>query len=55
MAQLIRGYQSYLRPIKTASATVNATDTGNLFDLNGFLRSRDKTGEVFFKKFVFSC
>lgn len=48
----MRGYQSFLRPIKSAPSTVNATDTGNLFDLDGFLKSRDKSGTEFFKKYV---
>ncbi|KIH64554.1 dDENN domain protein [Ancylostoma duodenale] len=51
MANLMRGYQSFLRPIKSAPSTVSATDTGNLFDLDGFLKSRDKSGVEFFKKF----
>ncbi|WKY05599.1 hypothetical protein Q1695_006083 [Nippostrongylus brasiliensis] len=52
MASLMRGYQAFLRPIKSAPASVSATDTGNLFDLDGFLRSRDKSGAEFFKRFV---
>uniref|UniRef100_A0A1I7XS09 UDENN domain-containing protein n=1 Tax=Heterorhabditis bacteriophora TaxID=37862 RepID=A0A1I7XS09_HETBA len=52
MTSLMRGYQSFLRPIKSAPASANATDTGNLFDLDGFLRSRDKSGMEFFKRFA---
>ncbi|KAK6747295.1 hypothetical protein RB195_000479 [Necator americanus] len=51
MANLMRGYQSYLKPIKSAPASINATDTGNLFDLEGFLKSRDKSGTEFFRRF----
>ncbi|VDM65212.1 unnamed protein product [Strongylus vulgaris] len=51
MANLMRGYQSYLKPIKSAPSCINATDTGNLFDLDGFLKSRDKSGVEFFKRF----
>lgn len=51
MASLMRGYQSFLKPIKSAPASVSATDTGNLFDLDGFLKSRDKSGVEFFKRF----
>ncbi|VDK47516.1 unnamed protein product [Cylicostephanus goldi] len=51
MANLMRGYQSFLKPIKSAPSCVNATDTGNLFDLDGFLKSRDKSGVEFFKRF----
>uniref|UniRef100_A0A7I4YM87 C-myc promoter-binding protein n=1 Tax=Haemonchus contortus TaxID=6289 RepID=A0A7I4YM87_HAECO len=51
MANLMRGYQSFLKPIKCAPASVSATDTGNLFDLDGFLKSRDKSGVEFFRRF----
>ncbi|CAB3406093.1 unnamed protein product [Caenorhabditis bovis] len=51
MASLMKGYQSYLRPITCAPATARATDTGNLFDLEGFLRSRDKSSAEFYKRF----
>ncbi|CAD6196860.1 unnamed protein product [Caenorhabditis auriculariae] len=51
MASLMKGYQGFLRPIKCAPATAHATDTGNLFDLDGFLRSRDKSAADFFKRF----
>uniref|UniRef100_A0A0K0DIL7 UDENN domain-containing protein n=1 Tax=Angiostrongylus cantonensis TaxID=6313 RepID=A0A0K0DIL7_ANGCA len=51
MANLMRGYQSFLKPIKSAPSSISATDTGNLFDLDGFLRSRDKSAVDFFKRF----
>ncbi|VDN44664.1 unnamed protein product [Gongylonema pulchrum] len=42
MASLMHGYTTYLRPIRCAPRCVGATDTGSLFDLDAFLRSRDK-------------
>lgn len=54
MASLMRGYQSFLKPIKSAPASVSATDTGNLFDLDGFLKSRDKSGVEFFKRYHYT-
>ena len=51
MCQLMSGYQSFLRPIKSAPSSVKATDTGNLFDLSGFMRSKEKFGADFFKKY----
>lgn len=42
MASLMQGYTAYLRPIRCAPRCVGATDTGSLFDLDAFLRSRDK-------------
>ena len=54
MCQLMSGYQSFLRPIKSAPSCAKATDTGNLFDLGGFFRSRDKSGTEFFKRLLFS-
>ncbi|KAJ1363940.1 hypothetical protein KIN20_023908 [Parelaphostrongylus tenuis] len=51
MATLMRGYQSFLKPIKSAPSSISATDTGNLFDLDGFLKSRDKSAVDFFKRF----
>lgn len=38
IASIMKGYQAFLRPIKGAPMTEHATDTGNLFDLDGFLR-----------------
>ncbi|MFH4977087.1 hypothetical protein AB6A40_003796 [Gnathostoma spinigerum] len=51
MASLMRGYTSHLRPIRSAPRAIDATDTGSLFDLGGFLRSRDKSSAEFFKRF----
>ncbi|VDP12311.1 unnamed protein product [Onchocerca flexuosa] len=51
MASLMQGYTAYLRPIRCAPRFVGATDTGSLFDLDSFLRSRDKSSLEFFKRF----
>uniref|UniRef100_A0A1I7VVQ3 DENN domain-containing protein 4C n=1 Tax=Loa loa TaxID=7209 RepID=A0A1I7VVQ3_LOALO len=51
MASLMQGYTAYLRPIRCAPLCVGATDTGSLFDLDAFLRSRDKSSLEFFKRF----
>lgn len=47
MASIVRGYRSYLLPI-TKAPTIGATDPNSLFDLTGFLRSRDKTYVKFY-------
>ncbi|XP_046446335.1 DENN domain-containing protein Crag-like isoform X5 [Daphnia pulex] len=47
MASILRGYRSYLLPI-TKAPTVGATDPNSLFDLQGFLRSRDKAYVKFY-------
>ncbi|CAH1404549.1 unnamed protein product [Nezara viridula] len=47
MANVLKGYRSYLLPI-TKAPTVGTTDTNSLFDLQGFLRSRDKAHFKFF-------
>ncbi|EGT48632.1 hypothetical protein CAEBREN_17629 [Caenorhabditis brenneri] len=51
IASIMKGYQAFLRPIKSAPANAHATDTGNLFDLEGFLRSRDRSSADFYKRF----
>uniref|UniRef100_A0A915BHZ9 tRNA-splicing endonuclease subunit Sen54 N-terminal domain-containing protein n=1 Tax=Parascaris univalens TaxID=6257 RepID=A0A915BHZ9_PARUN len=51
MASVMHGYTAYLRPIRSAPRRVGATDTGSLFDLDAFLRSRDKSSIEFFKRF----
>ncbi|XP_068081493.1 DENN domain-containing protein Crag isoform X2 [Anabrus simplex] len=47
MATVLKGYRTYLLPI-TKAPTVGTTDTNSLFDLQGFVRSRDKTHHKFF-------
>ncbi|KAG8233162.1 hypothetical protein J437_LFUL014114 [Ladona fulva] len=47
MANILKGYRSYLLPI-TKAPTVGTTDPNSLFDLHGFLRSRDKNHHKFF-------
>ncbi|KAI5721991.1 hypothetical protein M8J76_002076 [Diaphorina citri] len=47
MASVLKGYRGYLLPIIKAP-TVGATDTSSLFDLEGFLRSRDRANHKFF-------
>ena len=47
MASILRGYRSYLLPI-TKAPTIGATDPNSLFDLQGFLRSRDKNYVKFY-------
>ncbi|VDP01248.1 unnamed protein product [Soboliphyme baturini] len=51
MALLLKGYQMYLRPIKSAPS-VGSTDLESLFDVNGFLRSRDKSSQEFYRILV---
>lgn len=41
MASILRGYREYLVPMSKAP-TVGSTDPNALFQLNAFLRSRDK-------------
>ena len=47
MASILRGYRSFLLPI-TKAPTIRATDPNSLFDLQGFLRSRDKAHVKFY-------
>lgn len=47
MASILRGYRPFLLPI-TKAPTVGATDPNSLFDLQGFLRSRDKSYVKFY-------
>ncbi|CAI5448015.1 unnamed protein product [Caenorhabditis angaria] len=51
IASLMKGYKAYLRPITRAPTNENATDTGKLFDLDGFLKSREKSSTEFYKRF----
>ncbi|XP_012500274.1 PREDICTED: C-myc promoter-binding protein [Propithecus coquereli] len=47
MASLLKGYRSYLRPI-TQAPSETATDATSLFDLQAFLRSRDRSHQKFY-------
>ncbi|XP_050057996.1 DENN domain-containing protein Crag isoform X2 [Aphis gossypii] len=47
MGSILKGYRWYLRPI-TKAPTVGATDTSSLFDLQGFLKSREKANVKFY-------
>uniref|UniRef100_A0A8C5ARI2 DENN domain containing 4A n=1 Tax=Gadus morhua TaxID=8049 RepID=A0A8C5ARI2_GADMO len=42
MAAILKGYRAFLRPI-TQAPSEKATDASSLFDLQGFLRSRDRS------------
>lgn len=48
MASILRGYRDFLVPMSKAP-TVGATDPNALFQLNSFLRSRDKSHHKFFQ------
>lgn len=47
MAWTLKGYRNYLLPI-TRAPTVGTTDAQALFQIDSFLRSRDKTHQKFF-------
>ncbi|XP_078740904.1 C-myc promoter-binding protein-like isoform X2 [Lampetra fluviatilis] len=47
MASILKGYRSYLRPI-TQAPSEKATDASSLFDLQGFLKSRDRSYHKFY-------
>lgn len=48
MASILKGYRNFLLPI-TRAPRVGTTDPSSLFDLQGFLRSRDKSHHKFFQ------
>lgn len=48
MSSILRGYREYLVPMSKAP-TIGATDPNALFQLNAFLRSRDKSHHKFFQ------
>ncbi|XP_060525748.1 DENN domain-containing protein Crag isoform X2 [Cylas formicarius] len=48
MVQILKEYRNYLKPI-TKAPTVGTTDPQALFQLNDFLKSRDKSHTQFFK------
>src|SRR3954467_14118046 len=51
MCSLMDGYAEHLRPIMKSPREVCATDTGALFNLDSFIRSRDKNSQDFYKRF----
>ncbi|KAK7491704.1 hypothetical protein BaRGS_00016960 [Batillaria attramentaria] len=51
MAILLRDYKSYLNPI-TRQPNNRATDASVLFDMQGFLKSRDKTNTKFYTQMM---
>lgn len=46
-ASILKGFRSFLQPI-TKAPTVTATDCSSLFDMQGFLKSRDKAYQRFY-------
>ncbi|XP_036140650.1 DENN domain-containing protein Crag isoform X3 [Monomorium pharaonis] len=51
MATILKGYRSYLLPI-TKAPTVGTTDPTSLFNIQAFLRSRDKAHAKFYTMLV---
>lgn len=51
MALILKGYRSYLLPI-TKAPTVGTTDPTSLFNIQAFLRSRDKNHAKFYSMLV---
>ncbi|XP_077432016.1 DENN domain-containing protein 4B isoform X2 [Vanacampus margaritifer] len=49
MSVLLRGYRAFLTPI-TQPPSDTATDCGSLFNLQGFLKSRERTQQKFFSQ-----
>uniref|UniRef100_A0AAX7U1V3 DENN/MADD domain containing 4A n=1 Tax=Astatotilapia calliptera TaxID=8154 RepID=A0AAX7U1V3_ASTCA len=47
MAAILRGYRSYLLPI-TQAPSEKTTDASSLFDIQGFLKSRDRSHQRFY-------
>ncbi|XP_056622960.1 C-myc promoter-binding protein isoform X3 [Triplophysa dalaica] len=47
MAAILKGYRQYLLPI-TQAPSEKATDASSLFDLQGFLKSRDRSHQKFY-------
>ncbi|XP_068597955.1 C-myc promoter-binding protein-like [Brachionichthys hirsutus] len=47
MAAILKGYRAFLRPI-TQPPSEKATDASSLFDLQGFLKSRDRSHQKFY-------
>ncbi|XP_011605704.1 C-myc promoter-binding protein isoform X3 [Takifugu rubripes] len=51
MAAILRGYRSYLLPI-TQAPSEKTTDASSLFDLQGFLKSRDRSHQRFYSLMI---
>lgn len=51
MAAILKGYEQYLKPIRSAPSDLS-TDTDCLFDIDAFLRSRDKSAHEFYRMFL---
>uniref|UniRef100_A0A3Q3G2P3 DENN/MADD domain containing 4C n=1 Tax=Labrus bergylta TaxID=56723 RepID=A0A3Q3G2P3_9LABR len=49
MASILKGYRSYLKPI-TEAPSEKATAADSLYDLQGFLKSRDRTHQKFYSQ-----
>ncbi|XP_018593402.2 DENN domain-containing protein 4C-like [Scleropages formosus] len=49
MASILRGYRTYLKPI-TQAPSEKATAADSLYDLQGFLKSRDRTHQKFYSQ-----
>ncbi|XP_008294573.1 DENN domain-containing protein 4C isoform X2 [Stegastes partitus] len=49
MASIIKGYRSYLKPI-TQAPSEKATAADSLYDLQGFLKSRDRAHQKFYSQ-----
>ncbi|KAM6949621.1 DENN domain-containing protein 4C [Aplochiton taeniatus] len=49
MASILRGYRSYLKPI-TQAPSEKATSADSLYDLQGFLKSRDRSHQKFYSQ-----
>ncbi|KAI2797635.1 DENN domain-containing protein 4B [Blomia tropicalis] len=53
MASILKDFRHYLKPI-TAAPKVGATDPSSLFDMQGFVRSRDPAYQQFYSYLVHS-
>ncbi|XP_063781662.1 C-myc promoter-binding protein isoform X5 [Pseudophryne corroboree] len=51
MASILKGYRAYLRPI-TQAPSETATDASSLFELQGFLKSRDRSHHKFYNMMI---
>ncbi|XP_013393388.1 C-myc promoter-binding protein [Lingula anatina] len=51
MASILKGYKNYLKPI-TKAPNDRTTDASSLFDMSGFLKSRDRAYQKFFTQMM---